>query len=169
MKQRRALDFDDQFPALLRLAHRVARRILGDHADAEGVATEVLARAYVRWDRISAYPEPWVVRVTTNLAIDQARRGPPPSSTVETAASPEVLVAQRMIISDALKRLPKRQREVVVLTLLCDFSQAEVAEKLQISIGSVKQHASRGAESLRRHLGEPTDTKENPTWTSISG
>ena len=51
-----------------------------------------------------------------------------------------------------LAHLTPRQREVLVLRHYLDLSEAEIAETLQISRGSVKTHASRGAAALRTHL-----------------
>jgi len=52
----------------------------------------------------------------------------------------------------ALTRLPPRQRQVLVLRYYLDQSEAEIAETLQVSRGSVKRHASRGLETLARSL-----------------
>ena len=48
----------------------------------------------------------------------------------------------------ALTGLPRRQRQVLVLRYYLDQSEAEIAETLQVSRGSVKRHASRGLETL---------------------
>jgi RNA polymerase sigma factor (sigma-70 family) len=58
-----------------------------------------------------------------------------------------------------LARLPRRQREVVVLRYLADWPEDDVARELGCSVGNVKSSASRGIRSLRRRLGGdgPTD------------
>lgn len=58
----------------------------------------------------------------------------------------------RIVLSDALARLPRRQREVVALRYLADLSEAQVAASLGISTGSVKTHLHRGLISLRGRL-----------------
>ena len=63
--------FEDSFNELYRLAYRVSYRILGDRADAEDAAQETMARTHLRWSRLSDRPHGWVVRVSTNLAIDR--------------------------------------------------------------------------------------------------
>ena len=50
---------------------------------------------------------------------------------------------------DAIRRLPRRQREVLALRYYLDLSEAEIADMLGISRGAVKSHASRGASALR--------------------
>jgi RNA polymerase sigma factor (sigma-70 family) len=56
------------------------------------------------------------------------------------------------VLNAALAELPRRQREVVVLRYVGDFSEAQVASALGISPGAVKQHASRGLAALRNQL-----------------
>jgi RNA polymerase sigma factor (sigma-70 family) len=55
-----------------------------------------------------------------------------------------------MALCDALRSLPARQREVVILRYVTDLSQEDVASALGISTGAVKQHAARGCAHLRR-------------------
>ena len=149
------LRFEDAFGDLYRLAYKVSFRVLGDRGDAEDVAQEALARAHLRWSRLRDRPEGWVVTVATNLSIDRHRRrrrltglGPEPLALVELHQS------ERIDLARALRRLPRRQREVVVLRYLADFSEADVAAALGVSTGAVKSHASRGLAALRRWLEE---------------
>jgi DNA-directed RNA polymerase specialized sigma24 family protein len=71
-------EFDEAYGPLFLRAATLAYRLLGDRASAEDVAAEALARTYARWSRLEglAYRDAWVLRVTTNLAIDAARRRP---------------------------------------------------------------------------------------------
>jgi RNA polymerase sigma-70 factor (sigma-E family) len=62
--------------------------------------------------------------------------------------------ARRAAVLDALRHLPRRQREVLALRYYLDLSEAEIADTLQISRGAVKSHASRGAAALRSLLDE---------------
>ena len=68
------LVFEEAFDDLYTRAYGVAFQLLGRRSEAEDVAQETLARAFVRWRKIRAYAEAWVVRVAGNLAIDVWRR-----------------------------------------------------------------------------------------------
>jgi RNA polymerase sigma-70 factor (ECF subfamily) len=145
------MTFDDRFDALGAIAYRVAYRVLGDRHDAEEVAQEALARAYARWRTVAGHDEPWVARVATNLAIGRWRRRRPTGAMVDAAtADPDVLA--RIELVAALERLPRRQREVVVLRYLADLSERDVAAALHTTVGSVKQHAHRATARLRADL-----------------
>jgi RNA polymerase sigma factor (sigma-70 family) len=65
----------------------------------------------------------------------------------------------------ALRRLPRRQREAVVLRYLADLSEAQVAIEMGCSVGAVKSHGSRGLTSLRRHLSESRG-RDGDVWAS---
>ena len=56
----------------------------------------------------------------------------------------------------AITALPMRQRQVLVLRYYLDQSEAEIADTLEVSRGSVKRHASRGLAALARHLEAQT-------------
>ena len=144
---------------LFALAYRVGFRMLGSKADAEDVAQETVARACARWPKVREYPHAWVARVSANMAIDTIRRRRRERrSTVEPAArdaarvAADAFVGERLELAAALGRLPRRQREVVVLRYVADLGEAEVAQQLGCSVGTVKQHASRGLRSLRARL-----------------
>jgi RNA polymerase sigma-70 factor (sigma-E family) len=145
--------FEEAFPDLYRLAYRVSFRILGDRGDAEDVAQEALARAHSRWARLRERPEGWIVTVATNLSIDRQRRRRRLSALInEPLALVDIHLAERIDLARALRRLPRRQREVVVLRYLADWSESDVAGTLGVSAGAVKSHASRGLTALRHHL-----------------
>ena len=143
-------DFDAEFDDLWRRAYAVGFVVLGDRTEAEDVAQETLARALVRWRRISEYAEAWVVRVAGNLAVDVVRRRARPRGVVAAdTPGPDGL---RIDLQRALLTLSPRQREVVVMRYVADIPEADVATALRCSIGSVRTHASRGLAALRRTL-----------------
>jgi RNA polymerase sigma-70 factor (sigma-E family) len=151
--------FELAFPDLYRLAYRVAYRLLGDRTEAEDIAQETLARATLRWARLHERPEGWVSRVASNLAVDRYRhRRREPRFPSGPVGIVDDRTAERSDLVAALRRLPRRQREVVVLRYLADFSEADVAAALGCSVGTVKTHGSRGLSALRRHLGETGTT-----------
>jgi RNA polymerase sigma factor (sigma-70 family) len=143
-------DFDAEFDNLWSRAYGVGYVVLGDRGESEDIAQETLARALVRWKKVSAYAEPWVVRVAGNLAIDRVRqrqrtRGLPAHDLPEVDA-------QRVDLQRALLTLSPKQREVVMLRYLVDLPELEVAQTLGCSVGTVKTHASRGLAALRKSL-----------------
>lgn len=151
--------YDDNFPGLYRISFRVAYRILGTSAEAEDVAQETMEKAYTRWWRIKAEAPRWVSRVSANHAIDVWRKRAHDELTPDdlTRAHDGEPIIERLALVDALSRLSRRQREVVVLRYLAGYPEADVAEILDCSVGSVKTHASRGLRSLREHdeLSQP--------------
>ncbi|GAA1929966.1 SigE family RNA polymerase sigma factor [Nocardioides lentus] len=143
-----------------------------------GVAEEVVQDAFVathgRWSRLRdpdaalAYLRQAVVNRSRSslrhaVVVDRhARRlaseagRPDPGGTARPGDPDQhaLLTEQRRTVVDALARLPRRQREVLVLRYYAELSEAEIAEVLGVSRGAVKSHASRGAARLRTLLGE---------------
>lgn len=127
--------FTDAFDALLALAQAAAERLLGRGPEAEDAAAEALARLSIRWPRLSGAPyrDAWLVRVTTNLAIDQLRRKQlTPVEPVDVVDPAEGVVVAQVLIAD-ITRLSRRQREVVVLHYMAAFTVHETAKALRIS------------------------------------
>lgn len=147
--------FEEAFGDLYALAWRAALRILDEPAAAEDVAAETLTRAYVRWPRLAPFASAWVVRTSTNLAIDGwRRRGRRPLATQNRVRDPAVAAAATVDLGVGLRALPRRQREAVVLRHLSDLPDAAVAAAMGCSTGAVKQHTARGLAALRQALGE---------------
>lgn len=148
--------FEDSTPDLWALAYRVAYRILQDRSAAEDAAAEGLARTWSRWAQVGTYAEPWVARVTANLALGELRRLKPRAAAARGHVPAEDdVVTNRLQLAAALQTLTRRQRDVVVLRYIADLPEADVARLLGCSTGSIKTHASRGLITLRRLLGPP--------------
>ena len=88
------------------------------------------------------------------MAIDTIRRRRREQSdlTAPLGTVGDPYVEERLDLAASLAKLPRRQREVVVLRYLADMSETEVANQLNVSAGTVKQHASRGLRSMRQRL-----------------
>jgi RNA polymerase sigma factor (sigma-70 family) len=160
------LVFEEAFDDLYTRAYGVAFQLLGRRSEAEDVAQETLARAFVRWRKIRSYAEAWVVRVAGNLAVDvwrRLRRVDTDAATERRGASAPGPNEQRIDLHRALDKLSGRQREVLILRFLADLPEAEVAKALGCSVGSVKQHASRGLATLRTTMAvdDAGDTQEH--------
>jgi RNA polymerase sigma factor (sigma-70 family) len=146
-------EFDERYPELFVLAKRAALRVVNDQSDAQDVAAETMARALVAWAKVSRYPEPWVTRVAVNRAIDLCRRRVPPAQLPPVALDEESTVS-RLTLIEAMRRLPRRQREVVALRYLVDLSEADTAEVLGIGPETVATHLRRGLVAMRVQLHE---------------
>jgi RNA polymerase sigma-70 factor (ECF subfamily) len=148
------LSFEEAFDRLHKVARVTALRIV-DRDLAEDLAAEAMARVFAHWRRLRdvSYQEAWVVRVTTNLALNTRRRRPPVVVPSEGVRSTEDVVVLQQSLVDAIRRLPRRQREVVALSYLADMSESDVASLLSISPGAVKSHLHRGLAALRGGLG----------------
>ncbi len=134
-------------------------------ADAEDAVQEAFARASVRWERIRDYdhPDAWVRRVAFNLAVSSLRStrrklaaygrvGPP-----RPAPPPS---EEAVMLDQALRRLPRRHREVLVLHYLADLPVEEIARVLKIPAGTVKGRLYRARTALERELGDGLPTTE---------
>lgn len=145
-------DIDAVVADLFDVAYRVAYRMIGVRADAEDIAQEICARAYLHWRRIGSYGQAWAARSASNLALDLLRRRSRDKLQVEAV---EVSSGwERQDLVQALRRLPPRQRDVVVMRFIADLPEQVVADRLGCSVGAVKTHAHRALAALRasRHL-----------------
>ncbi len=151
--------FEEAFSALYPKARTVAYRILGNRQDAEEAAAEALTRALVSWRRVGPLPyrDAWVLRVTANVAVDACRRRRPDTAVADPVDDPQEATVLRLALAQAMAALPRRQREVIALRYLVGLGEAETAECLEVSVGSVKKHGHRAMAALRRRLGSEWD------------
>lgn len=150
--------------------YRIALSYLRDADDALDCVQETFVRAYQnagRWDR-QAEVAPWLARIAINHAIDLYRRGKRRGRSEEPLAegdrhqtlateepSPERKLLGRELaerISLALRALPERQRAVVVLRHYEGMTLPEIAEVLDMSLGTVKSSLHRALYRLRGRL-----------------
>lgn len=163
-------DYVTRFEEMFGVAYRAAYAVLGDRGDAEDCAQDTLAKALVRWRRVGQHPIPWTARVATNGAIDRWRKrdrsqlSSRPDDEIVSGDGPSLIdpvqpltiIGQRNDLVRALRALPRRQREAVVLRHLLDLSEAETATALSCSAGTVKSATSRGLAKLRELLDDPS-------------
>src|SRR3984957_12693507 len=140
-----------RWPALVRLAFGLT----GDRWLAEDMAQTALARAYVAWRRGSQADDPdaHLRRILVNASHRRSRRrrgpeqpGAPPETPV---GGPADLVGERTALLAALRQLPPRQREVIVLRYWLDLTDAQIAATLGCSPGTVRSQLSRALAKLR--------------------
>ena len=160
---RAALDtlLREQYPRIL----TACRRLLGRHADADDAAQNALVsivRNIGSFDQRSSFST-WVWRIATNAALDEIRRRgrrDVPSSDRHDFDRPDQSAAtvssldDRQIVEAALLRLPLEFRTAVVLRDLADLDYDEIADVLDIPIGTVRSRISRGRSQLADLLRE---------------
>ncbi len=141
----------------------VARRLLGDEAEAEDVAQETLLRLWrsaASLDVGASGVRPWLRRVAANLAIDRLRARKRLDVTDEVPEQ-EVAATQHSIleaddvaarVDDAISALPDRQRVALTLFHFEGMSQREVAHALAITEDALESLLARGRRALRAAL-----------------
>ena len=146
--------FDDFVRARGTHLLRVAYLLTHDRNHAEDLLQTALARSWSAWTRIDENPEPYVRRVLVNTyASWRGRRwhGELPSDELPEVArtAPQAGVDDRDEIWRALSRLPRQQRAVLVLRYFEDMTEAQIADALGISAGTVKSQAAKALAKMR--------------------
>ncbi|HWB67400.1 MAG TPA: SigE family RNA polymerase sigma factor [Mycobacteriales bacterium] len=161
----------DQALVALYLAHyrslvRIAALLLHDVPAAEDVVQDAFVAMHGAWRRLRDPDKavPYLRQAVVNRARSRLRHlevverktpPPPPAGAGGQMPSAEYGAMQALAgreVMAALRALPQRQREVLVLRYYADLSEAQIADTLGISQGAVKSHASRGVAALRETL-----------------
>lgn len=152
-------EFRDFVAARSHALLRTAYLLTGNWATAEDLLQTSLTKTYLAWKRLGGIEavEAYARRVLVNTATSWWRRrwqGEHPTEVLPEQAGPDEI--ERQVERDALWRhvqsLPVRQRAVLVLRFYEDLSEAQTAELLDISVGTVKSQTARALESLRKRL-----------------
>lgn len=163
-----------RMPALLRYAHLLT----GDPHAAEDLVQTALARTLLAWPRVQRKddPEGYVRRtmLTTQTNVWRRLRRIREQPFGEVPEWPDVRSGEaefdeRERVWAALRRLPDRQRAVLVLRYYEDLSEADIAATLGISAGTVKSQASKGLRRLRDMTGVGLDGSGRGSGRAGSG
>jgi RNA polymerase sigma-70 factor (sigma-E family) len=142
----------------------------GDMQLAEDQVAEAFARAWVSWRKVSRHPAPraWVVRTALNAGASWwRRRGRElPLAGHDVAAPRSPGPGLDTVMLTALRRLPARQREVIVLRVVLDLDIETTARQLGIAAGTVRAHLSRAVTALRTELAQANATEADPCQTT---
>lgn len=160
------------------LIYSLSYRLLGDPTEAEDAAQETFLAAFrgLHTFREGAPLAPWLSRIAHNHCLRRLRKRAPPAASLEErpgegmesladrvadpAPAPETLLERMELRAElvaAIGTLPAHYRTAVTLRYLHNFSYAEVAEALDLPIGTVKTHLHRARGLLRERL--------EATWT----
>ena len=159
--------FVSQYGGLRRLGFLLT----GDWSQGEELAQDALVRVWWRWAlvRRQQHPEAYARKVLINrhrsllrrLRLDTRHAGQAEMEMADAGQREELLV-----VWAAIRRLPTRQRAVVVLRYHEDLPELEVARLLQMPVGTVKSTANRALARLRRDLAgrlvDHADTGREP-------
>jgi len=150
-----------------RRAFSQAFRMLGNRAEAEDVVQDALMRLWrvaKDWRDDGAKPSSWLYRVVANLCIDRMRRIQPETLDADTGFEPEDEApaveatlqhrARMEALYAALRTLPDRQRQAVVLRHIEGMANPEIAEQLNVSVEAVESLTSRGKRALASVLAK---------------
>ena len=135
-------------------------RITGDRQLASDLCQETFLRAWQHFDTLRAYEQPrgWLLRVATNLALNQRRRvrtrvGVPipfNDENVPARSDPAWRIADHDTVHQALLALPPRMRAALVLREIHGLSCQEVAQTLSLSLAAAKMTLTRAREQFRQ-------------------
>jgi RNA polymerase sigma-70 factor, ECF subfamily len=173
---RERVRFEEEALALADQIYGVARRLVSSREEAEDLVQETYARAFRSWRSFTPGTNlrAWLLRILTNLNIDRGRRlqRTPDMQPLEEGdyflynrleeATPEEnpdeeRVLERLSQNDAvtaLSEVPHDFRDVLVLVDLGDFAYKDVAQILDIPVGTVMSRLHRGRRILKQRLAE---------------
>jgi len=135
--------------------------LTGSGAEGEELAQEALVRMWWRWrlGRRPADPARYARRVLVNRQRSVLRRAAVEARSLGRARPAELVPPadseRAMVLWEAVKALPPRQRAVLVLRYKEDLTEAEVARLLGLPVGTVKSTGHRALARLRQRLGSP--------------
>jgi RNA polymerase sigma-70 factor (sigma-E family) len=146
-----------QYKALVRLAAMLVR----DISTAEEVVQDAFIAMHDGWHRLKdtekalAYLRQAVVNRSRSVLRHRVvveKNAPKPAPDMPSAEHGAMALLERSAVIAALRDLPGRQREAIVLRYYADLSEADIAAAMEISRGAVKSHTARGMASLKAAL-----------------
>jgi RNA polymerase sigma factor (sigma-70 family) len=157
--------FEDVYLREFASVFALAYVLSGSRWAAEDIAQDAFVVAHRQWGRIGGYDDPgaWVRRVAANLAVSAVRRRLAEARALVRLAGRQreqpyaALPAQDGDLWRAVRRLPRRQAQVVALVALGDLSTAEVASTLGCSQRTVQVHLQKARATLAVRLGLPAE------------
>jgi RNA polymerase sigma-70 factor (sigma-E family) len=145
--------------------YRQAYLLCGNHVDAEDLAQQTLVKTFGAWSKVSRLDSPhaYVRRIVVNTFLSSKRTSRsrlevlPGDAAPEPIAPPVAGPEEQMVLWPHVRDLPPRQRAVIVLRYYEQLSEAEIADALGCTPGTVKSTAHRALQNLRNALGDGSD------------
>lgn len=158
----RSRDFEVTYLAYHSMMLHLARNILRDEGLAEDAVSDALVKLYEHYDCLEAPTGPQTRRyaavLTEHCAIDLLRRWKGdltlPLEYAAELRAPTGEPEDRILLMNALNKLPNEQRSAVLLALSCGLTAKEVARTLDCSVSKAEKLISRGKKALRKELKE---------------
>jgi RNA polymerase sigma-70 factor (sigma-E family) len=147
--------YDTEYRSLVRMS----AVLLGDIGAAEEVVQEAFIDVHAAWRRLRDIDRavPYLRRLVLNRSRSLLRRRimadrPVPEPDMPRAEPAAIAPFERAAVIAALRRLPSRQREALVLRFYLELSEEEAAAAMKISRDAVQSHTARGQAALRSVL-----------------
>ncbi len=166
--------YDAHYQPLVRLATMLVR----ETGTAEEIVQDAFVALYSTWSRLRdtskapSYLHQSVVNGARSVLRHRAvAEKHAPALALHTAGADQAALAlvEGSAVVAALRLLPARQREALVLRFYADFAEADVAKAMGISRGAVKSHTARGVAALRKLLDETASPHLRPLLAGGSG
>ncbi|MBG9791648.1 DNA-directed RNA polymerase subunit sigma [Paenibacillus dendritiformis] len=153
--------------------YRTCYYMLRDASDAEDICQEVFVKAFTSGWRQVEHLKTWLMRIAVNHCLNHLRRGKTRRMKEkllllfqrEQAEPPVLAVVEQQETEDEWKsrmaRLPDKIRVVVTLRFTNDLALKEIADILDIPVGTVKSRLNRGQKLMRAMLEEPAELEPN--------
>ena len=161
-------EFERELVALIPQIRAFARTFAGHKADGDDLAQETLSRAWSSWTSFQrgSNMKAWAFVILRNVYFSERRR-----SWRRSSLDPDIL-ARSLVAPDnpdatlalddlrrGLRQLPDEQRSVILLVGLEGMRYEDVAEVLDVPVGTVRSRLSRGRDALRRLIGSVPDRR----------
>lgn len=161
------MQFEDYVGARHQALLRYAYLLTGDAHRAEDLVQTALVKSYAQWKRVVSrdQPDAYVRKIITNAHLDWTRRRSNSETTLALVpdradegrlTDPAERVAARDELRRGLAQLSPQQRAVLVLRHYEGYSDAEIADVLECTEGTIRSYSSRGLAAMRNFL-EPTN------------
>lgn len=153
-------DFESFYATELKAVVGLAFVLSGSHSGADDLAQEAFLVAYKQWDKVQDLDNPgaWIRRIVSNQSVSMIRRRTAEAKALVRIGNSEYTVPEMspdaIATWGAVRKLPKRQAQVIALRYYDRSSIGDIARILETSENTVKTHLLRAKEALRGQFKE---------------